>query len=97
MSTLPDVPTFEEAGLPETAFFGWVGVVAPAGFPLGTAERLAEVIRSAVESDPGARGGLEAGGNEILGTSPAAFATFQAREAARWNAIIARLGLRASD
>uniref|UniRef100_UPI0022EB7376 Bug family tripartite tricarboxylate transporter substrate binding protein n=1 Tax=Falsiroseomonas oryzae TaxID=2766473 RepID=UPI0022EB7376 len=97
IGALPEVPTFEEAGLPEAAFFGWIGLVAPAGFPRGAADRLAEVIRAAVESDPTARGGLDAADSEILGTSPAAFATFQARDAARWNAVIARLGLRAAD
>ncbi len=97
MSTLPNVPTFEEAGLPDTAFFGWVGVVAPAGLPRSTADRLAEVIRAAVEADPATRAGIDATGTEILGTSPAAFATFQSREAARWNPVIGRLGLRAED
>ncbi len=97
LSTLPDVPVFAEAGLPDTDFFGWTGVVAPAGFPRGAAERLAEVISAALADDPAARGGLDLAGSEILGTSPAAFAALQAREAARWNAVIARLGLRVSD
>jgi tripartite-type tricarboxylate transporter receptor subunit TctC len=97
LSTLPDVPTLEEAGLPDAAFFGWNGVVAPAGFPRGAAERLAEVIRAALDSDPAASGGLAQAGSEMIGTSPAACAAFQAREAARWNAVIARLGLRATD
>ncbi|WP_170979285.1 tripartite tricarboxylate transporter substrate binding protein [Roseomonas sp. HF4] len=94
LSALPDVPTFEEAGLPDAAFYGWIGVVAPAGFPRSAAERLAEVIRASVQSDPAARGGLDVAGTEILGTSPAAFGAHQAREAVRWNAVIARLGLR---
>jgi len=97
IGALPDVPTFDEAGLSDSAFYGWIGLVAPAGFPRGAAERLAQVIRAAVEADPAARGGLEASGSEILGTSPAAFAAHQAREAARWNAVIARLGLRSGD
>jgi tripartite-type tricarboxylate transporter receptor subunit TctC len=97
LPTLPDVPTFEEAGLRDTAFLGWTGVVAPAGFPREAAERFAEVIRSAQRTDPAARAGLDATGAEMLGTSPAAFAAFQAREAARWNAAIARLGLRVAE
>jgi tripartite-type tricarboxylate transporter receptor subunit TctC len=97
LSGLPDVPTFEQAGLPDATFFGWNGMVAPAGFPRWAAERLAEVIRAAMAADPATRGGLEAAGTEVLVTSPAAFAAFQAREAARWNAVIARLGLRVVD
>lgn len=97
LPTLPDVPTFEESGLPDTSFYGWNGLVAPAGLPRAAAERLAELIRRAIETDPAASGGLGGAGNEMLGTSPAAFAAHQAREAARWNAVIERLGLRASD
>jgi tripartite-type tricarboxylate transporter receptor subunit TctC len=93
LATLPEVPTFEEAGLPDTAFFGWTGLVAPAGFPREQAERLAAVIRTALETDPAARGGLDLAGSEILGTSPAAFEALQRREAARWIAVIQRLGL----
>jgi hypothetical protein len=55
------------------------------------------VIRAAMAADPATRGSLEAAGTEVLVTSPAAFAAFQAREAARWNAVIARLGLRVVD
>ncbi|BDG73256.1 Bug family tripartite tricarboxylate transporter substrate binding protein [Roseomonas fluvialis] len=95
--TLPDVPTFEEAGLSDTSFFGWTGVVAPAGFPRDVADRLSRVIRAAYDTDPAARAGLDRTGTEFLGTSPAVFAAFQAREAARWTAVIARLGLRATD
>ena len=94
LATLAEVPTFEEVGLAETAFFGWTGLVGPAGLPRPVAERIAEVVRGALASDPAARGGLDIAGSEILGTSPAAFAALQSREAARWNAVIARLGLR---
>ncbi|MGK2900148.1 MAG: Bug family tripartite tricarboxylate transporter substrate binding protein [Burkholderiaceae bacterium] len=33
LATLPDVPTFAEAGLPEYDFQVWMGVLAPAGTP----------------------------------------------------------------
>ena len=97
LATLPDVPTLEESGLPETNFFGWTGIVAPAGFPPEAAERLSAVARDALARDPAARGGLDVAGNEMLGTPPAALARLQAREAARWNAVIARLALRVTD
>lgn len=97
LATLPDVPTFDDAGLPDTAFFGWTGLVGPAGFPRPVAERIAAVVRAALASDPAARGGLDVTGAEMLGTSPAAFAALQAREAARWTAVIMRLGLRSAD
>jgi tripartite-type tricarboxylate transporter receptor subunit TctC len=97
LSVLPEVPTLEEAGLADTSFFGWNGLIAPAGFPPEAAERLAAVARDAMARDPASRGSLDASGSEILGTTPAAFARLQEREAARWTAVIERLGLRLAD
>lgn len=94
LPTLPEVPTFAESGLPDTAFFGWTGLVAPAGFPRDLAERIARVIAEAFARDPSASGGLAASGSEILGTGPDALDRLQRREASRWNAVIERLGLR---
>jgi tripartite-type tricarboxylate transporter receptor subunit TctC len=94
---LPDVPTLAEAGLADWAFYGWTGLVAPAGFPPAAAERLAGAVRQALRDDPAASAGTAANGNEILGTTPAEFAAFQRREAARWIAVIDRLGLRVTD
>lgn len=97
MPQFPDVPTLDEAGWTDASFFGWTGLIAPAGFPPEIAERLAAIAREVLARDPAARSGPEAGGGEIIGSTPAAFARLQAREAARWNAVIARLGLTATD
>lgn len=97
MSLLPEVPTLQELKVPFAPFFGWSGMLAPTGFPEATARRIAAIIRAAFASDPAARGGLDRVGSELLGTDPEDFQTHQDREAARWNAVIARLGLRASE
>ncbi len=97
LAQLSTVPTLEEAGLPDSAFFGWAGVVAPASFPADIAEKLAATLRVTLETKPDSRGGLDRVGNEILGTEPAQLAALQVQEAARWNAVIARLGLRGTD
>jgi tripartite-type tricarboxylate transporter receptor subunit TctC len=96
LATLPDLPTLEEAGL-ATRFFGWTGIVAPAGFPPEVARRIAGIVREALRDHPGARGRMDAAGNEILGTPPEELAALQASEARRWSAVIERLGLRLSD
>jgi tripartite-type tricarboxylate transporter receptor subunit TctC len=96
-SALPDVPTLAEAGVPNSAFFGWTGIVAPAGFPTATAERIAAVTREAMARDVAARGGMEATGAEIVVSSPAELADLQIRETARWGAVIRRLGLTVTD
>ncbi|SFK88562.1 Bug family tripartite tricarboxylate transporter substrate binding protein [Falsiroseomonas stagni] len=97
VAQMPDVPTLAEAGLPDSAFFGWTGIIAPASFPPAIAERLAVLTREAMARDPAARGGMEETGAEIVGSSPAELAALQARETARWGAVITRLGLTVTD
>jgi tripartite-type tricarboxylate transporter receptor subunit TctC len=93
---MPDLPSLEEEGLAEMGFFGWTGLIAPAGFPPAAAERLAAIARDVLAHDPEAQR-LRTDGVELLGTAPAALARLQEREAARWNAVIERLGLRVTD
>ena len=46
LSTIPDVPTFAEAGLPEFEMSGWIGLFVPAGTPAAVIARLsAEMAR----------------------------------------------------
>jgi tripartite-type tricarboxylate transporter receptor subunit TctC len=91
---LPNVPTAAEAGEPEAEFGGWMGVMAPAGFPHARAVILADALRAAVLRPGGVR---DLPGWEPVGSSPDAFAAFHARETARWSAVVRRLGLTASD
>ena len=94
---LPEVPTLAEAGVPDAAFFGWTGIIAPAAFPPAAAERLAALTREAMARDPAARGGMEETGAEIVASSPAELTELQRRETARWTAVITRLGLTVTD
>jgi tripartite-type tricarboxylate transporter receptor subunit TctC len=51
LSTLPDLPTSAEAGLPEFEAQGWNGLFAPKGTPPEIIARLNAAARTAVESD----------------------------------------------
>ena len=97
MTQMPEVPTLAEVGLPDSTFFGWTGIVAPANFPPAAAERLAAVTRDAMARDPAARGGMEQTGSEIVVSTPAELTALQRQETARWGAVITRLGLRVTD
>lgn len=97
INLLPEVPTLQELKVPFAPFYGWSGMIAPASFPEATAKRIAAIIRAAFASDPTARGGLDRVGSELLATDPEELAAHQDSEAARWNAVIARLGLRAAE
>ncbi|MES2195943.1 MAG: tripartite tricarboxylate transporter substrate-binding protein [Pseudomonadota bacterium] len=96
LEMLPDVPTLNELNPAFEPFFGWSGMIAPASFPEARAQRLAEIVRTALANDPAARGGLDRAGSEILGTEPAELQSLRDREAARWIAVITRLGLRSA-
>jgi tripartite-type tricarboxylate transporter receptor subunit TctC len=45
ISTLPNVPTVAEAGVPGYQYIGWVALVAPAGTPEAIVNRLNEVVQ----------------------------------------------------
>jgi tripartite-type tricarboxylate transporter receptor subunit TctC len=95
---MPNVPTLVEAGQPpESSFFGWTGIIAPANFPPEAALRLATLTREAMARDPAARGGMEATGAEIVVSSPEEMTALQRRETTRWTAVITRLGLTVTD
>ena len=47
--SLPDVPTFAEAGLPEYRYDSWFGVLAPAGTPAVIVKKINEDIASVVK------------------------------------------------
>jgi tripartite-type tricarboxylate transporter receptor subunit TctC len=66
VASLPDVPTFAEAGLPAVNDASWFGLVAPAKLPAPVLAKLnAAVQKVSAEADVKAR--LEA-----LGAAPAA-------------------------
>jgi tripartite-type tricarboxylate transporter receptor subunit TctC len=97
LSILPDVPTLRELNPAFEPFFGWSGMIAPASFPEARAQKLAEIVRSALANDPGARGGLDRAGSEVLGTDPAELQSLRDNEAARWIRVITKLGLRSAE
>ena len=81
--TLPDMPTFAEAGLPNFEAGSWYGILAPAGTPREVVTRLhAETVRMLALPDVKQR--LAAEGSEGIGNTPEEFAAQIQRDAARW-------------
>ena len=71
-SSMPDVPTFEEAGY-KVALEQWQGVMVPAKTPAPIVARLnAEIVKAL--ADPGVRERYGANGLEAIGNSPEEFA-----------------------
>lgn len=84
---LPDVPTFDELGIPPAALPSWNAVFAPAGTPRDVAERVAAAITQALQ-DPAVRGPLEANGATPLGSTPQQLAQAVGAATAAWKSFV---------
>ena len=96
LAVIPEVPSFEEAGLAGFRAAAFIGIVAPAGTPAGVVAALAAAVAAAV-ADPANRQRLEEMGSEMAApeeAAPAGFAAFLLREAAWTRAAAERAGLR---
>ena len=84
---LPDVPTLAEAGVKGAEVYSWQGLAAPKGLPADVKARLGQAAIDAIR-DPAISKRFTDQGLEIVGSTPAEFTAFQARENARWKALI---------
>lgn len=74
-STLPNVPTIAESGVPGFDFSLWFGIWAPTGVPQPVIAKIAGSIKAA-GNDPVIKAKLASLGNEPMEMSPADFAKF---------------------
>jgi tripartite-type tricarboxylate transporter receptor subunit TctC len=91
---LPDVPTFEEAGVRGYEAPNWVGLVAPAGTPDALLALLNREI-SAVQDLPEVRRRLEADGAEVMKMAVAEARAFMAAEIGKWSNVVKQAGIKA--
>ncbi|MFO1318214.1 MAG: tripartite tricarboxylate transporter substrate-binding protein [Burkholderiales bacterium] len=92
VSTLPDVPTIAEAGLPGFAAESWVGVLVPARVPRTVVDRLSREI-AAVVTDPSVVARLSAQGFEARAIAGADYTALIQREISHWAVVIKRAGI----
>jgi tripartite-type tricarboxylate transporter receptor subunit TctC len=83
----PEVPTFEEAGLPGYEAIGWFGAVAPAGTSSEVINKLNSEIRNAL-SAPDVRERALSAGAEPFPTSPQEFALYIREETKKWGEVV---------
>ena len=93
-ATLPNVPTFAEAGVPGMDFSNWFGVFAPPGTPPEIVQRLNRELNAALKS-PEVIDRLEKVGAEVVGSTPEHFAKVYRDEHENWKAVIQRAGIKA--
>jgi tripartite-type tricarboxylate transporter receptor subunit TctC len=90
-TSLPELPTLAEAGVPGYEVTAWTGVIAPAGLPRPVLERLNAAVNAAIE-EPQTKERLVQLGSEGGGGTPGEFAELIRRDSAKWAEVIRRSG-----
>jgi tripartite-type tricarboxylate transporter receptor subunit TctC len=86
-STLPDLATISESGLPGYSATTWYGLYAPKGTPPEIVDRLNREINTILRL-PALRERMVAQGFEPAGDSPDEFATFIGNEIVKWGKVV---------
>jgi tripartite-type tricarboxylate transporter receptor subunit TctC len=93
-STLPNVPTIAESGLPGFDYNLWVGMFAPAGTPNDIVDKInADVAR--VVQMPDVRERMAALGAEAMPMTPAEFRKFMREELVESAKVVKAAGIKA--
>jgi tripartite-type tricarboxylate transporter receptor subunit TctC len=92
-SLLPDVPTFDESGLPGFEAVLHYGLLAPAGTPKEIVDRLGEEVRKLVNA-PEVQTQIHNEGGDPMTSTPAEYAADIDKEEAKWGALVRKLGLK---
>ena len=93
-SSVPEVPTISESGLPEYDLSGWYGMLAPAGAPKEIIARLNAVIAKVVNT-PEMKEVFNKQGLDAQAITPEQFAAFLRKEIARSAMLIKLTGAQA--
>ncbi|MDM0064958.1 tripartite tricarboxylate transporter substrate binding protein [Variovorax sp. J31P207] len=93
--SLPDVPTVAEITGKAFDVSAWAGLLAPAGTDASIVERLGAEVRKALQTKA-TREALVSNGADPVGSTPAEFRAFIAREMDTWGAIIKKADITTS-
>lgn len=86
-AALPDVPTLEEAGMPDAVIEPWFGYMAPRGTPAPVVARLNQLLNAAL-ADEAVQGRLRDLGARPEGGPPERFTQHVQSEVARWREVV---------
>lgn len=94
LKTLPDVPTFAEAGVQGVEVYTWFSILAPAKTPPEIIAKL-NTAASAALADAGIRARLEEMSFEVVGGAPDVLGKFITAERVKWEKVITDAGITA--
>ena len=92
-SLLPDVPTFDESGMPGFEAVLHYGLLAPAGTPKEIVDKLSVELRKLVDTDE-VKQKIHAEGGDPMTSTPAEYATDIDKEEKKWSSLVHKLGLK---
>ncbi len=85
-AAVPEVPLFQQVGVPGFNMLNWTGLMAPKGTPAATVLRLQQAVAQALAA-PGMREFLAGQGATPGGMAPTAFAALMAEEGRLWRSV----------
>ena len=91
LSVVPSIPTLSESGLDGFDLVPWVGMLAPAGTPVHTVEKLSQELSKVVRSNEFSQHILTLGGRPRPGSAEQ-FKAFLRSEVIRWGAVVKESG-----
>jgi tripartite-type tricarboxylate transporter receptor subunit TctC len=90
-SAIPNVPTFQEAGLPDYIVSTWYSLFAPAGTPKPIVDKMIVEVQKALNT-PKMKGIWEKNGSDIPNLTGDAFGKLVNADIARWSAVVKKSG-----
>jgi len=89
-----ELPTAAELGFPGMTVRGSIGLLAPAGTPIGIIEQIAQATRTAVAEPAFQRMLIDAGIEPTLDSDPEKFRRSLAADVALWTPVVKALGIK---
>jgi tripartite-type tricarboxylate transporter receptor subunit TctC len=87
VASLPDVPTFAEAGLPASSDDTWIGIFAPTGTPVAMVQRINDALNQMLQS-PDVRERLSVMAFEPVGGTAQQFGDYVKAEIVKWGKVV---------
>ena len=92
-SLLPDVPTFDESGLPGFEAVLHYGLLAPVGTPKEIVDKLSDEVRKLVDT-PEVQLQIHNEGGDPMTSTPGEYAADIDKEETKWGGLVRKLGLK---